>query len=118
MAYSPLGRGFLTGQIKRFEDLAEDDWRRTNPRFQGENFAKNLALVEQVTEIAEDKHVTPAQLALAWVLAQGDDIFAIPGTKHSAYLEQNLGALDVILSEADLTRIDDAFPVGAAVGRY
>lgn len=119
VAYSPLGRGFLTGQIKRFEDLAEDDWRRSNPRFQGANFAKNLALVERINEIAEDKNVTPAQLALAWVQAQGEDIFTIPGTKHTAYLEQNLGALDVKLSEADLARIDNAFPVGAAVGmRY
>lgn len=114
-----MGRGFLTGQIRRYEDLAEDDWRRTNPRFQGENFAKNLALVERITEIAEDKNVTSAQLALAWVLAQGDDIFTIPGTKHSNYLEQNLGALDVELSMADLSRIDGAFPVGAALGaRY
>jgi aryl-alcohol dehydrogenase-like predicted oxidoreductase len=117
VAYSPLGRGFLTGQVKQFDDLDEDDWRRSNPRFQGENFAKNLALVERITEIAEDKHVTPAQLALAWVLAQGDDIVTIPGTKHSNYLEQNLGALDVHLSEADLASIDDAFPVGVAVGK-
>lgn len=119
VSYSPLGRGFLTGQIKRFGDLAEDDWRRTNPRFQGENFARNLVLVERITEIAQDKNVTPAQLALAWVLAQGEDIVAIPGTKHRSYLEQNLGALDVTLTEEDLARIDDAFPMGAAVGtRY
>jgi aryl-alcohol dehydrogenase-like predicted oxidoreductase len=119
VSYSPLGRGFLTGQIRRFEDLAEDDWRRTNPRFQGENFAKNLALVERITEIAQDKNVTPAQLALAWVLAQGEDIVTIPGTKRRTYLEQNLGALDVTLTNEDLTRINDAFPMDAAVGtRY
>jgi aryl-alcohol dehydrogenase-like predicted oxidoreductase len=119
VSYSPLGRGFLTGQIRRFEDLAEDDWRRTNPRFQGENFAKNLVLVERITEIAQDKDVTPAQLALAWVLVQGEDIVTIPGTKRRAYLEQNLGALDVTLTEEDLARINDAFPMDAAVGtRY
>jgi aryl-alcohol dehydrogenase-like predicted oxidoreductase len=119
VSYSPLGRGFLTGQIKRFEDLAEDDWRRTNPRFQAENFAKNLVLVERITEIAQDKNVTPAQLALAWVLAQGEDIVTIPGTKRRTYLEQNLGALDVTLTEEDLARINDAFPMGVAVGtRY
>jgi len=119
VSYSPLGRGFLTGQIKRFEDLAEDDWRRNNPRFQGENFAKNLVLVERISEIAQDKNVTPAQLALAWVLAQGEDIVTIPGTKRRTYLEQNLGALDVTLTEEDLARINDAFPMDAAVGtRY
>jgi aryl-alcohol dehydrogenase-like predicted oxidoreductase len=119
VSYSPLGRGFLTGQIRRIEDLAEDDWRRTNPRFQGENFAKNLVLVERINEIAQDKNVTPAQLALAWVLAQGEDIIAIQGTKRRTYLEQNLGALDVTLTEKDLARINDAFPMGAAVGtRY
>jgi len=119
VSYSPLGRGFLTGQIKRFEDLAEDDFRRTKPHFQGENFAMNLVLVERITEIAQDKNVTPAQLALAWVLAQGEDIVAIPGTKHCAYLEQNLVALDVTLTEEDLARINDAFPMDAVVGtRY
>ncbi len=119
VSYSPLGRGFLTGQIKRFEDFAEDDFRRTNPRFQGENFAKNLVLVERITEIAEDKSVTPAQLSLAWILAQGEDIFAIPGTKRRTNLEQNLGALDVTLTEEDLARVDDAFPMDAVVGeRY
>ena len=119
VSYSPLGRGFLTGQIKRFEDLAEDDWRRTNPRFQGENFARNMVLVEQITEIAQDKNVTPAQLALAWILAQGEDILAIPGTKRRIYLEQNLGALNVSLTEEDLARISDAFPMNGAVGtRY
>ncbi|MBI9047399.1 MAG: aldo/keto reductase [Anaerolineaceae bacterium] len=119
VAYSPLGRGFLTGQIKRFEDFAEDDFRRSNPRFQGENFARNLVLVERITEIAQDKNVTPAQLALAWVLAQGEDIVTIPGTKRRSYLEQNLGALDVTLTEEDIARINDVFPMGAAVGtRY
>ena len=119
VSYSPLGRGFLTGQFKRFEDLAEDDWRRTNPRFKGENFARNLVLVERITEIAKDKNVTPAQLALAWVLAQGDNIVAIPGTKRRSYLEQNLGALDVALTEEDLALINDAFPMDAVVGtRY
>jgi len=119
VAYSPLGRGFLTGQFKKFEDLAEEDWRRSNPRFQGDNFAKNLALVEQITKIAQDKNVTPAQLALAWVLAQGEDIAAIPGTKRSKYLEQNLGAHDVALTKEDLARINDVFPMDAAAGtRY
>ena len=119
VSYSPLGRGFLTGQIKRFEDLAEDDWRRTNPRFQGENFVKNLVLVERITEIAQDKDVTSAQLALAWVLAQGEDIVTIPGTKYRTYVEQNLGALDVALTDEDLARLNDAFPMDAAAGtRY
>ncbi len=119
VAYSPLGRGFLTGQIKQFEDLAEDDWRRMNPRFQGENFAKNLDLVDRIIEIARDKNVTPAQLALAWVLSQRENIVAIPGTKRRHYLEQNLGSLEVTLTKDDLTRIDDAFPVDVAVGaRY
>ena len=127
VSYSPLGRGFLTGQIKTFEDLATDDWRRTNPRFKGENFEKNLELVKRVTEIAKDKNVAPppppppppAQLALAWVLARGNDIAAIPGTRHQKYLEQNLGALDVTLTEEDLAQINDAFPMDAAAGtRY
>jgi len=119
VSYSPLGRGFLTGQIKQFEDLAEDDWRRTNPRFKGENFAKNLALVERITVIAKEKNVTPAQLALAWVMAQGEDIVPIPGTKRRTYLEQNLGALDVNLTEEDLAHINEVFPMNAAEGtRY
>ncbi|WP_461211109.1 aldo/keto reductase [Desulfocurvus sp. DL9XJH121] len=119
VAYSPLGRGFLTGQIRRFEDLAEDDWRRTNPRFTGQNFDKNLVLVEHITEIARDKGVPPAQLALAWVLAQGGDIVGIPGTRRSAHLEQNVGAVEVVLDGEDLTRIEEAFPMDAAVGeRY
>ncbi|MFC2139639.1 aldo/keto reductase [Bacteroidota bacterium] len=119
VAYSPLGRGFLAGQFKKFEDMPEDDWRRNNPRFQGENFDKNLVLVERITGIAEDKNVTPAQLALAWVLAQGEDIVTIPGTKRRTYLEQNVGAVDVTLTEEDLIRINDAFPMDAAAGtRY
>ncbi len=119
VAYSPLGRGFLTGQIKRFEDLAVDDYRRTSPRFQGDNFAKNLTLVERITAIAKDKNVTPAQLALAWVLAQGENILTIPGTKRRGYLEQNLGALNVALTTDDLSHIDDAFPINAVEGtRY
>jgi aryl-alcohol dehydrogenase-like predicted oxidoreductase len=119
VSYSPLGRGMLTGQIKRFEDLADDDFRRRNPRFQGENFAKNLELVRVVERMASDKGVTPGQLALAWVMAQGDDIVPIPGTKHVKYLEENAVAADVVLSPADISRIDAVFPVGAAVGtRY
>jgi aryl-alcohol dehydrogenase-like predicted oxidoreductase len=119
VAYSPLGRGFLTGRFKRFEDLPEDDYRRHSPRFQGENFQKNLDLVGRIEEIALEKNCTPAQLALAWVLAQGDDIVPIPGTKRRKYLEENLGALDVKLTEDDLRRINDVAPVGAAAGtRY
>src|SRR6266513_2971450 len=119
VAYSPLGRGFLTGQIKRVEDLAADDFRRQNPRFQGENFRKNLELVAKVEEIAAEHKCTPAQLALAWVLAQGDDIVPIPGTRHPERVEENLGALNVVLSENDLRRIDLAAPKGAAAGaRY
>jgi aryl-alcohol dehydrogenase-like predicted oxidoreductase len=119
VAYSPLGRGFLTGQIKRFEDLPPDDYRRTSPRFQGENFAKNLELVRRVEEIAREKGCTPSQLALAWVLAQGEDITPIPGTKRRKYLEENVGALNVKLTPDDLRRIDEVFPRGAAAGpRY
>jgi aryl-alcohol dehydrogenase-like predicted oxidoreductase len=119
VAYSPLGRGFLTGQFKRFEDLAEDDYRRHSPRFQGENFQKNLDLVGRIEEIAREKNCTAAQLALAWVMAQGSDIVPIPGTKRRKYLEENLGALDVKLSDDDLRRIDEIAPVGAAAGtRY
>jgi len=117
--YSPLGRGFLTGQIKRFEDLPEDDYRRTSPRFQGENFQHNLALVKRVEEIAREKKCTPTQLALAWVLAQGDDIVPIPGTKHRKYLQENVGALEVALSNKDLARIDEVAPHEAVAGaRY
>jgi aryl-alcohol dehydrogenase-like predicted oxidoreductase len=119
VSYSPLGRGFLAGQFIKFEDLPEGDWRRTNPRFQGDNFEKNLTLVGRITEIAQDKGITPAQLALAWVLAQGEDIVSIPGTKRRIYLEQNVGAVDVALTEQDLTRINEAFPMDAAAGtRY
>jgi len=119
VAYSPLGRGFLTGQIKRFEDLAADDYRRFSPRFQGENFQKNLDLVRRVEEIAAEKKCKPSQLALAWVLAQGEDIVPIPGTKHRRYLEENVAALDVELTEDDLRRIDEVIPHDAAVGsRY
>jgi aryl-alcohol dehydrogenase-like predicted oxidoreductase len=117
--YSPLGRGFLTGQFKSFEDLEPDDYRRHSPRFQGENFQKNLDLVKRIGEIAKSKSCTPAQLALAWVLAQGDDLVPIPGTKRRKYLEENVGALDVELTADDLRRIDEVAPKGAAAGlRY
>ena len=119
VAYSPLGRGFLTGQIKDIDDLAADDFRRQNPRFQGENFQKNLELVARVEEIAKEHKRTPAQLALGWVLAQGDDIVPIPGTRHPERVEENVAALDVVLSESDLRRIDAAAPKGIAAGeRY
>ena len=119
VAYSPLGRGFLTGQFKRFEDLPEDDYRRHSPRFQGENFQKNLDLLHRVEEIARENRCTPSQLALAWVLAQGKDIVPIPGTKRRKYLEDNAGAVNVRLTKDDLERIEDAFPTGAAAGeRY
>ena len=117
--YSPLGRGFLTGQIRSIDDLAPDDFRRSAPRFQGENFQKNLDLVHEIEAMAREKGCAPAQLALAWVLAQGDDIVPIPGTKRRAYLEQNVGALDVGLTAEDLDRIDRIIPPGAAAGtRY
>ena len=119
VAYSPLGRGFLTGQFKRFEDLPADDYRRNSPRFQGENFEKNLELVRQVQQIAKEKGCTPSQLALAWVLAQGKDIVPIPGTKRRKYLEDNAGAVNVQLTKQDTQRLEDAFPTGAAAGeRY
>ncbi|MHB8383848.1 MAG: aldo/keto reductase [Candidatus Binataceae bacterium] len=119
VAYSPLGRGFLTGQIRKFEDLAADDYRRFSPRFQGENFGKNLELVARVEAIAKEKGCNASQLALAWVLAQGDDIVPIPGTKRRKYLEENLGALEVKLTAADLKRIDEVAPKGVAAGlRY
>jgi len=119
VAYSPLGRGFLTGQIKSIDDLAADDYRRYSPRFQGENFAKNLKLVESVTDIAREKGVTPGQLALAWVLVQGDDIVPIPGTKRRAYLEENIAASSITLSVDDLACIDAVAPKGVAAGmRY
>ena len=117
--FSPLGRGFLTGQIKTNHDFPEGDVRRANPRFQGDNFQKNLQLVDRVSQVAAEKRCTPAQLALAWVLAQGEDIVPIPGTKRRSYLDDNLGALDVRLSASDLARIDETVPRGAAAGaRY
>jgi aryl-alcohol dehydrogenase-like predicted oxidoreductase len=119
VAYSPLGRGFLTGQFKTFEDLAEDDYRRFSPRFQGENFQKNLDLVKEVEEMAREKKCQPSQLALAWVLAQGDDIVPIPGTKRRKYLEENAAAVDLKLTSEDLRRLREVFPAGAAAGlRY
>ena len=117
--YSPLGRGFLTGQITRFEDLDADDYRRHTPRFQGENFRKNLDLVARINDLAQQKHCTASQLALAWVLAQGENIVPIPGTKRVAYLEENLGALEVELSAAELAQLNEIAPKGAAAGsRY
>jgi aryl-alcohol dehydrogenase-like predicted oxidoreductase len=119
VAYSPLGRGFLTGQITSPEDFAPDDFRRNHPRFQGENFEKNIQLVREVEALAREKGCTTAQLALAWVLAQGEDIVPIPGTKHIRYLDENIGALDVTLTDADLRRLDAILPPGAAAGpRY
>ncbi len=119
VAYSPLGRGFLTGQFKRFEDFPEDDYRRFSPRFQGENFQRNLDLVRRVEEIATEKGCKPSQLALAWVLAQDKNIVPIPGTKRRKYLEENIAAIDVKLTAEDLRRIDEIFPTGAAAGgRY
>ncbi len=119
VAYSPLGRGFLTGQIKSAADLAPGDYRLNSPRFQGENFQKNLDLVATITEMAAERKASPAQLALAWVLAQGNDIVPIPGTKRPHYVAENIGALALPLSKADLDRIDAAFPTGAAAGdRY
>jgi aryl-alcohol dehydrogenase-like predicted oxidoreductase len=119
VAYSPLGRGFLSGRIQSVDDLDADDFRRNNPRFQGENFGKNLALVARVREIADEKGVSPAQLALAWVLHRDDDIVPIPGTKRVRYLEENAGAVEVELTEDDLARIEAAFPKGATAGeRY
>ena len=119
VAYSPLGRGFLTGRFRTFEDLPEGDYRRNSPRFQGENFQRNLDLVEQVEEIAQRKQCRPAQLALAWLLAQGEDIVPIPGTKQRRYLEENVGAQGVELSPADLEAIEEVAPKGVAAGdRY
>jgi aryl-alcohol dehydrogenase-like predicted oxidoreductase len=116
--YSPLGRGMLTGQVKT-PDFGPKDFRRLSPRFQGDNFHRNLGLVTRVEELATEKHCTPAQLALAWVLAQGSDVVPIPGTKHRTYLDQNLGALSITLTTSDLRRLDEAFPRGVAVGaRY
>jgi aryl-alcohol dehydrogenase-like predicted oxidoreductase len=117
--YSPLGRGFLSGSITSLDDLAPDDYRRYSPRFQGENFNKNIQLVEAVKEIAAEKGVTPGQLAIAWLLAQGDDIVPIPGTKRRAYLEENVAAVDITLTQAELERIDQVAPKNIAAGdRY
>ena len=117
--YSPLGRGFLTGQFRTPEDIPEDDFRRHNPRFQGENFQRNLQLVDRVEEVAREKDATPGQLALAWVLAQGEDLVPIPGTKRLRYLEENVAAAEIELSEEDLRRLDEAAPRGSAAGdRY
>jgi aryl-alcohol dehydrogenase-like predicted oxidoreductase len=119
VAYSPLGRGFLSGSITSADDLAADDFRRNSPRFQGENFNKNLQLVERVKEIAGEKGVTPGQLAIAWLLAQGDDIVPIPGTKRRAYLEENVAAVDITLNQAELDRINEVAPKNVAAGdRY
>jgi aryl-alcohol dehydrogenase-like predicted oxidoreductase len=119
VAYSPLGRGFLTGQFKTFDDLGADDYRRSSPRFQGENFQKNLDLVKKVEEIAREKKCQPSQMALAWVLAQGDDIIPIPGTKRRKYLEENAASVDLKLTPDDLRRLNNVFPSGAASGlRY
>ncbi len=119
VAYSPLGRGFLTGRFRSIEDLPEDDFRRHNPRFEGDNFDRNLELVERVEEIAAEKGVNAGQLALAWVLAQGEDVIPIPGTKHVQYLEQNVAAAEIELSDEDRRRIDEVAPVGVAAGdRY
>jgi aryl-alcohol dehydrogenase-like predicted oxidoreductase len=119
VAYSPLGRGFLTGQFKTPDDFPEGDFRKNHPRFQGENFDKNIALVREVEKMAEAKGCTTAQLALAWVLAQGHDIVPIPGTKHVKYLDQNIGALKVEISDEELKRLDQILPPGAASGeRY
>jgi aryl-alcohol dehydrogenase-like predicted oxidoreductase len=119
VAYSPLGRGFLTGQITSPEHFPEDDYRRFHPRFTGENFEKNIALVREVEAMAREKGCTTAQLALAWVLAKGDDIVPIPGTKRRQYLDDNIGALEVRLTDEDLQRLDQILPPGAAAGdRY
>lgn len=119
VAYSPLGRGFLTGRFQKIEDLPEGDWRRSTPRFQGENFAKNLQMLERVRAIAQEKGVTPSQLALAWVLARGEDIVPIPGTARRAHLEENLAAVQVALTPEDLARIEEVAPRGSAAGtRY
>jgi aryl-alcohol dehydrogenase-like predicted oxidoreductase len=119
VAYSPLGRGFLTGRFRRFEDLAQDDYRRNSPRFQGENFEKNLRLVDRIRELAAEKGALPSQLALAWVLAQGGDVVPIPGTTTRAHLEENVAAASISLSRDDLARIDKVAPRGVAAGdRY
>src|SRR5437764_1461933 len=119
VAYSPLGRGFLSGRFRSPDDIPEDDFRRHNPRFQGENFQRNLRIVERVRELAEEKSATPAQLALAWVMAQGEDVVPIPGTKRRKYLEENVAATAISLSDGDLRRLDEAAPPGVTAGdRY
>jgi aryl-alcohol dehydrogenase-like predicted oxidoreductase len=119
VAYSPIGRGFLSGRWKSIDDLDADDWRRNNPRFKGENFQKNLDLVKKIEEIAREKGVTPAQLAIAWVMSRGDDIVPIPGSKSRKHLEENAAAADIELTPAELARIDDVAPKGVAAGdRY
>jgi aryl-alcohol dehydrogenase-like predicted oxidoreductase len=119
VAYSPLGRGFLAGRFKKFDDLAQDDWRRQSPRFQGENFAKNLAVVGRIESLAAEKHCTPSQLALAWLLAKGDDIVPIPGTTSLPRLQENLRAAEISLNSSDLKSIEDVAPLGFASGdRY
>ena len=119
VAYSPLGRGFLTGRFKSENDLPADDWRHNNPRFQGENFDRNLELVRHVEQLAKSKDCTPSQIALAWLLHRGDDIVPIPGTRHEKYLEENVGALNVVLTAADMSRINEIAPRGVAAGeRY
>jgi aryl-alcohol dehydrogenase-like predicted oxidoreductase len=119
VAYSPLGRGFLTGDFKTFEDIPEGDFRRSNPRFQGENFQRNLDLVAEIEQMAREKGVRPAQLALAWVMSRGGDVVPIPGTKRVKYIEENAGAADITFTDEELERIDSVFPVGAASGsRY
>jgi len=117
--YSPLGRGFLTGRFRTPEDLPADDARRTHPRFQGENFEKNLKLADHIRDLAREKGCTPAQLALAWVMAQGEDVVPIPGTKRRAYLDDNAGAVNVTLTADELRRVDEVLPKGATAGlRY
>jgi aryl-alcohol dehydrogenase-like predicted oxidoreductase len=117
--YSPLGRGFLSGRFRSPDDLSAGDFRKENPRFHGENFSRNLGLVERVEELAAEKDVTPSQLALAWVLAQGDDVVPIPGTTRVAHLEENVAALESELTDDDLRELESVFPMGAAAGeRY
>jgi aryl-alcohol dehydrogenase-like predicted oxidoreductase len=117
VAYSPLGRGFIAGRFQSLDDLAPDDWRRTNPRFQGENFAKNLALVEHVKQLAEERNCTPAQLALAWLLNRHETVIPIPGTSSKRRLEENVAAVGIKLSDEDLEQIEQVSPRGAAAGR-
>jgi aryl-alcohol dehydrogenase-like predicted oxidoreductase len=117
VAYSPLGRGFLTGRFRRFKDIPEGDWRHSSPRFQGENFQKNLTIVDRVGEIAREKSVKPSQIALAWLLAKGEDIVPIPGTTRRDHLEENIAALAIVLTPEDLSRIEALIPINAASGQ-